>query len=208
MVFVSRSTMSWTAAPSLLLSIAVLAGCNMTAGQVSSPRTPIDQLVLSQSLLRSLEDLPFPLGTGETIEIETAWLPSHDDFNGDLSFVQAVISSWFIQQGAVVQQDHAKFRARVLLHAFGLDKKDVFFGIPPVQSVLIPLALPELTLYRNVRNRGYTRLSLELVDASSGRLLGLPLFTEAAVIHERFTLLFLLSWQSSDLLPSPRFLQQ
>lgn len=208
MVLLGKSSTRRLGGRFLFLCMVIFTGCNMTAGQVSSPRTPIDQLVLSQSLLRSLEDLAFPFDNGDTIAIETAWIPSHDDFSGDLPFAKAVISSWFMQQGAVVQHNKPRFRARVLLHAFGLDKKDVFFGLPPVQSILFPIALPELTLYRNVRNRGYTRLSLEVMDVSSGRLVGVPLVSEAAVIHERYTLLFLLSWQSSDLLPSPRSLQQ
>lgn len=187
----------------LLLSLTYIAGCNITAGQVSSPRTPIEQLLLTESLLRSLEEMVIPLRSGDVVTVETAWVPSHDDFKGDLPFAASVIASWFAQHGAVVGRENPKFRARVLLHAFGLDKKDVFFGVPPIQSVLIPIALPELTLYRNLRNRGYTRLSIDLVDMSSGRLVGIPWITEASVTHERYTVLFLLSWTSSDLLPPP-----
>jgi hypothetical protein len=192
----------------LLLGTAALAGCNMTAGLVSSPRTPIEQLVLTQSLLRSLEDMALPLRPGDSVAIETAWIPTHDDFKGDLPFAQSVVAAWLTRQGAVVNADEPRFHVRVLLHAFGLDKRDVFFGIPPIQSVLLPIALPELTLYRNERNRGYTRISIDVVEGMSGRLVGTPSVTEAAVIHERYTLLFLLSWQSSDLLPPPRSLQR
>jgi hypothetical protein len=187
----------------LVLTLTGIVGCNITAGQVSSPRTPIEQLLLTQSLLRSLEEMVIPLQSGDVVTVETAWVPSHDDFKGDLPFSASVIASWFAQQGAVVGGEHPKFRARVLLHAFGLDKKDVFFGVPPIQSVLIPIALPELTLYRNLRNRGYTRLSIDVVDTSTGRLVGLPWTTEASVTHERYTVLFLFSWTTSDLMPPP-----
>ena len=162
----------WCATALLLLSLACIEGCNITAGQVSSPRTPIEQLLLTQSLFRSLEEMVIPLQAGDVVTVETAWVPSHDDFKGDLPFAASVIASWFARHGAVVGGENPKFRARVLLHAFGLDKKDVFFGVPPIQSVLIPIALPELTLYRNLRNRGYTRLSIDLEDVSSGRLIG------------------------------------
>ncbi|HET9845130.1 MAG TPA: hypothetical protein VFQ02_05240 [Nitrospira sp.] len=187
----------------LLLSLACTAGCNITAGQVSSPRTPIEQLLLTQSLFRSLEEMVIPLRSGDVVTVETAWVPSHDDFKGDLPFAASVIASWFTRHGAIVGGEHPKFHARVLLHAFGLDKKDVFIGVPPIQSVLIPVALPELTLYRNLRNRGYTRLSIDVVDISSGRLVGTPWTTEGSVLHERYTVLFLFSWTASDLLPPP-----
>ncbi|ALA59119.1 hypothetical protein [Nitrospira moscoviensis] len=185
-----------------VLALAVL-GCNMTSGLVSSPRTPTEQLLLTQSLLRSLDQISLPLFPGATVTIDTAWPPTHADFGGDLTFAASVLTSWFAQQGAVIGGAAPTYRVRVLLHAFGLEKQDVFFGIPPIQSLLIPFALPELTLYRNVRNRGYTRLSIEIADAASGRLVGAPSVAEATVSHQRYTLLFLLSWQTTDLMPPP-----
>lgn len=187
----------------LLFGVLCISACNITAGQVSSPRSPVEQLLLTQSLLRSLEEMVIPLHSGDVVTVETAWVPSHDDFKGDLPFAASVIASWFAQQGAVVGGENPRFKARVLLQAFGLDKKDVFFGVPPIQSVFIPIALPELTLYRNLRNRGFTRLSIDIVDTSSGLLIGMPWTTEAAVTYERYTVLFLFSWTSSDLLPPP-----
>jgi hypothetical protein len=82
-------------------------------------------------------------------------------------------------------------------------KKMCSSAFPPIQSVLIPIALPELTLYRNLRNRGFTRLSIDLIDVSSGRPVGAAWATQAAVTHERYTVLFLFSWTSTDLLPPP-----
>jgi len=192
-----------TAAVWAVVGILTGIGCNMTAGLVSSPRTPIEQLLLTQSLLRSLEQQSIPIRPGESVVIETAWPPSHQDFAGDLAFAASILASWFARQGAVVGADHPVYRVRVLLHAFGLEKKDVFFGVPPIQSLLIPLSLPELTLYRSVRNRGYARLSIDIADAGSGRLIGEPSQSEATVYHEHYTLLFLISWKSTDLLPPP-----
>jgi hypothetical protein len=178
-------------------------GCTMTAGLVNSPRTPIEQLLLTQSLSRSLDQVLWPLKPGDSVALETAWPPTHADFAGDRLFAEAVLTSWVTQQGAVVRPDQPTYRVRVLLHAFGLDKKDTFFGVPPIQSLLVPFALPELTLYRDIRNRGYSRLSMDIVDVASGRLIGAPTLVEASVRDERYTLLFLLSWTSSDLMPPP-----
>jgi len=186
----------------LMLAIA-LCGCNMTGGLVSSPRTPIEQLLLTQSLLRSLDQATLPLKPGDSVAVETAWPPSHADFQGDLAFASSVLASWLAERGLIVGSDRATYRVRVLLHAFGVEKKDTFFGLPPIQSLLIPLALPELTLYRKVRDRGYTRVSLDITEVATGRLTGSPTLVEASVHHEQYTLLFLLSWTSSDLMPPP-----
>lgn len=183
------------------LVVLALPACNMTPGLVGSPRTPIEQLLLTQSLLRTLDQVTLPLRPGDSVVIETAWPPTHQDFAGDLPFAASVLASWCTQQGLIIGGDHPGYRMRVLLHAFGLDKKDTFVGVPPIQSLLLPIALPELTLYRNVLNRGYTRLTIDITDASTGRLVGFPLLAEASVRQELVTLLFLLSWKSSDLIP-------
>lgn len=44
---------------------------------------------------------------------------------------------------------------------------------------------------------------MDIVDVASGRLIGAPTLVEASVRDERYTLLFLLSWTSSDLMPPP-----
>ncbi len=40
-------------------------GCNMTAGLMGNPRTPTEQLLLTQSLLRSLDGAALPIRSGE-----------------------------------------------------------------------------------------------------------------------------------------------
>lgn len=178
-------------------------GCNLTAGLVPSPRTPIEQLLLTQALFRSLDQISLPIMSGESLSIELAGVPSHDDFNGDIAFSQAVLTSWFARKGATIGDvGTSTHRVRVLLHAFGVDKKDTFIGIPPVQSLVLPVALPELTLYQNSHRRGYARVSIDVFDAG-GRLISAPPPVEATVQHRRYTLLFLLSWDSTDLIPPP-----
>jgi hypothetical protein len=188
--------------PPLLLLLAVT-GCNMTAGMVGNPRTPVEQLLLTQALLRSLDDAALPLRPGDSVTIETASLPTHLNFEGDRAYAEAVITSWFARHGAVLGRAYPAYRVRILLHAFGVEKTDVFIGIPPIQSLLLPMALPELTLYRKLTDRGYARLSLDIIEERSGRAVASPPPVEALVQFSQYTLLFLFAWNSTDLIPPP-----
>lgn len=180
-----------------------VSGCTMTAGQVSSPRAPYEQLLLTQSLFRSLEEIAVPLKPGDSVAVEVAWPSSHGDFSADQLYAQAVLTSWLARQGATIGADSPTYRLHVLMHAFGVEKNDSFFGIPRIQSGFWPIALPELTLYSKVRHRGYSRLTMDLYDQKSGRLIALPSAADATVSFERYTLLFVLSWTSTDLIPPP-----
>jgi len=191
----------WTYLAGVVLAQSLFA-CNTTAGLVPSPRTPVEQLLMTQSLLRSLDQIALPLLSGESVSIQTAWLPTHADFERDQGFAEAIVTSWLAHKGAVIGEKEPTYRVHVLLHAFGLDKRDVFVGLPSIQSLFIPMALPELTVFRNLRNRGYARLSLDIFDVN-GRLISAPALVEASVQHERYTLLFVFSWRSTDLIPPP-----
>jgi hypothetical protein len=172
--------------------VAVASGCSMTTGFVSSARTPVEQLLLTQSLFRSLDHAALPLRPGDSIAVETAWPPTRQDFAGDKAYAEAVLLSWLTRKGAIIGRERPTYRLRVLLHAFGLEKTDSFVGIPFL-----------FTLYRNLHDRGYARLSFDIIDESSGRLVGAPSSVEAAVYFKRYTLLFFLSWNSTDLIPPP-----
>jgi hypothetical protein len=172
--------------------VAAAPGCHTTTDLVSSPRTPIDQLLLTQSLLRSLDDAALPLRPGDSISVDTAWPPTGQDFAGDKTYAEAVLLSWLGKKGAIIGREHPTYRFRVLLQALGVERKESFVGIPFL-----------FTLYRNVYSRGYARLSFDIIDESSGRLIGSPSPVEATVYFKRYTLLFLLSWTSTDLIPPP-----
>ncbi|HJT19678.1 MAG TPA: hypothetical protein VJ746_04360 [Nitrospira sp.] len=172
--------------------VVAAAGCHMTSGLVSSPRTPVEQLLLTQSLFRGLDDAALPLKPGDSIAVETAWPPTHQDFAGDKTYAEAVLVSWMVKKGAIIGRERPLYRFRVLLHAFGLERQESFVGIPFL-----------VTLYRKIHDRSYARLSFDIIDESSGRLVSSPSPVEASVYFKRYILFFLFSWTSTDLIPPP-----
>ena len=68
----------------------------------------------------------------------------------DQTLLQQVLTGWLGQQGYLVQKDekNATHRIDVIVGALGTELAGAFVGMPPIQSVLIPFALPELSLYK------------------------------------------------------------
>lgn len=180
----------------------VLAGCSVSRETSMTERTPLEQILLTQSLERSLDEVALPLPPGATVTIATVGITADEDEE----YAQELIRTWFRRQGFMVLEDDADdaaYDARITLHAFATEKSDAFFGIPPIQSVFIPLATPELTFYRKLRLRGVTRFTIDLFDHGKPTLVGTPKLYEAAVNFNRTTVLFIFTTSSTDLIPPP-----
>ena len=90
----------------------------------------------------------------------------------DLPMVRGFVEGRLGELGYQLQgrQQEARYRVRVMVQALGTEQGVTFFGMPPVQSVIIPFALPELTLFKLQNQRAYTRLSLDIFQTATGRL--------------------------------------
>lgn len=109
---------------------------------------------------------------------------------------------WLREKGLQVR-DEAPYVVRVTLHALGTDQTETFFGVPPIQSLIFPLALPELTFYRAVRQRGYTRLQMEISDQKTGEMVMETIPSEGAVFFNQYTFLLVFAFQRTDIVPPP-----
>ena len=180
----------------VLISI-LLSGCSQTQNTTTTARSTWEQLLLSQSLQRSLSSATIPLNPGETVAVEAVGL------TGDKDFAQSMVVSWLRQQGLYVRDEESTYLVRIILHAFGTEQSQSFFGVPAIQSTIIPFALPELSLYKAVRQRGYSRLSLEVSDKKSGILIASSPVYEGDVYFNQITFLLALGYNSTDIVPPP-----
>ncbi|MDQ6735910.1 MAG: hypothetical protein M3Z35_17650 [Nitrospirota bacterium] len=105
----------------------VLSGCALSYETTKSPRAPSEQLLLTQSLKRSLVDAVLPLRAGQTIVVETVGLTT------DQAFVSSLIEKWLSRGGLLLPKDGKEaLVAKVTLEAFGTLQDQTFFGIPPI----------------------------------------------------------------------------
>src|SRR4030095_2738805 len=88
---------------------------------------------------------------------------------GDLAFVKDAVAAHLGVLGYRIGQqgDDASYLVGVKVQSFGPSQSTSFFGMPPVQSVLIPFSLPQLTIYQNLAQDGYVRYCVQVIERAS-----------------------------------------
>jgi len=176
----------------------VLAGCSSVYETTKTARSPNEQLLLAQSLERGLIDAVLPIQPGQSVAVETVGLTA------DQAFVTARIEKWLSQEGLNLPKDGKEsLIARVTLDAFGTLQDLTFVGIPQISGGLIPIAVPELALYKAQRQRGLVRLSIDFIEKKTGRLIRSTPLYEGDAFYNQYTVFFAFNYRDTDLLPPP-----
>ncbi|KIO49768.1 hypothetical protein [Nitrosospira sp. NpAV] len=185
------------------VSIALLTGCSTTHKATQSARTPIEQLLISEAAIRSASptaERSLPIPKGANVILTTSGL------NTDQVLLQQVLTGWLGQQGyLVVQKDdkNATHRIDVIVGSLGTELSGTFIGMPPIQSTLIPFSLPELAFYKSQYQTGYAKFYMNIFELPSGKFAGSTSPFLADAYYNDYTVLFILSFNSTDLTSPP-----
>jgi hypothetical protein len=218
---------------SILLAICVpmlVFGCVLPREPTRTPRTAIEQLLLSQAITRSVKYLSIPVSSGQPVIVELAGYPQDRSLlqapfvtpqivtatqpadlpvirhpASDLPVVLSKIEARLGELGLPFRthREEARYLLRVVVEALGTEQGKTFFGMPPVQSVLIPFALPQITIYEQQRQRGYIRFTIDVYDARTGALIRSTPSYEGSAYYYQFTVFFFIEFAQSDLVVIP-----
>jgi hypothetical protein len=187
-----------------------LAGCALPREITKTPRSAIEQLLLGQALHRSLLNVSIPLPLHEPIFMEVSSLQSgfvapYLDHNLDQIFIKDTVASRMGSLGhrVVKAEQDATYVVRVVVEAFGTIQSSSFFGLPSIQSVIIPFSLPQLTVYQNLSQDGYVRYSLNVIERTSGTLIFSTPWYHQSTFHDQYTILFFITFRRTDLADAP-----
>jgi hypothetical protein len=173
-----------------------LSGCSSTYEATKTPRSPTEQLLITQSLQRTLIDAEVPISPGQTVAVETVGLTT------DQAFVTAFIEKWLSREGLNLPKDGKEsLIARVTLDAFGTLQDLTFFGIPNISAAL--LTIPEIAFYKVQKQLGMTRLSIDFIEKKTGRLVRSTPLYEGDAYYNKYTVLVFVNFSDTDLLPPP-----
>lgn len=177
----------------------LLSGCASTREPGKPLRTAIEQLLLSQALERTLEHVSLPLPDQAALVVEAVGLTR--DYPADQEYARQAIALQLARQGfrLVEREEEATYRMRVLIQTLGTEQGVVFLGLPPVQSVLLPFALPEIALYKDLHAAGLVRWAFSIFDRATGRLINSSPWYAASTYYNQYTLLFIVSFHLTDL---------
>ncbi|HEX6950355.1 MAG TPA: hypothetical protein VF127_12220 [Nitrospira sp.] len=212
--------------------VPLLASCTIPREITKTARSAIEQLLLAEALNRSLLDVALPLSVDESLYMEVTGLQlgylsplvpltsvaasgetstiatstsAYFSPANDLAFVKDAVAAHLGVLGYRVakREEDASYRVRVVVQSFGTSQSTSFFGMPPIQSVLIPFSLPQLTVYQNLAQDGYVRYGVEVIERSTGRLFYSTPWHSHRTFHDQYTVLFFFTWRVTDLEEAP-----
>src|SRR4029079_5850810 len=111
-----------------------------------------------------LVPLPSVSSSGEASTI-TSSTSGYFSPAGDLAFVKDALAAHLgvLGYGFAKGKEGCSYLVRVVVQSFGTSQSISFFGMPPVQSVIIPFSLPQLTIYQNLAQDGYVRYGVQVI---------------------------------------------
>ena len=121
----------------------------------------------------------------------------------ETAYVRDSVVAVLGRNGYRIPVQDATYLVRVMVESIGTMQGLTFFGLPPIQSVVIPFALPELALYKLQKQSGYARLRLDLYDNRTGELVGSSATLIGRTYYDQYTVLFYITWAKTDLTAPP-----
>lgn len=186
-----------------LVIIVLMSACTATHKNTQTPRTATEQLLLSEAVLKSLPqhiDTPLPIPSGAKVVIDTSGI------SADQHIVHQAMAGWLGQHGYLVQnnKENATHWVNVTVESLGTEYADIFFGIPPIQGGLIPVATPELAIYKAEYQTGYVKFHFDIFELPSGRFVQTTAPFIAEKFYNSYTLLLMFSFKKTDLIAPPQ----
>lgn len=188
------------------LILGMLPGCG-TMNTLPAPASPtaIQQFLMAQAVGRSLPKekiIPLPLTYGDTVSLNVTGLSVETGLTVSQQFLKGAIGDWLGERGLKIDLDStkAKYRIQILVEALGVEQENSLFGIPPIQSTLLPIALPQMALYAKQNLSGYTRFRLRIYEAATGQFVGSTPWFQASTYFNEYTVLFFFDFQRTDLI--------
>lgn len=178
----------------------ILSACSSTQKITNSARTATEQLLITEAVMRSLpkqRDLPFPIPRGAAIKLEVTGI------SADKDVVKGIVAGWLGLHGYVVQDENASHRINIVVNSLGTELGSKFFGIPPIQASLLPISLPELSLFKAENQAGYARFHFDIFELPSNHFIASSSPFLGDTFYNAYTVLLLFSFNKTDLISPP-----
>jgi len=176
----------------VIAGVALCGGLNGCVQRVWShtPRTALEQLVLSGAVDAALAKFEVPELAGKKVHADFANLKAYDQ-----EYIKVATRARLARLGAVLVETAAEadYVAEVASGALGNEFKDWSFGVPPIPMPGSPTSFPELSLYKDVEQTGVVKL-LIFVHAK-GRFVASGQYYAKCDRDEGFLLFFRLQWR-------------
>ncbi|HEV8642091.1 MAG TPA: hypothetical protein VGV13_13405 [Methylomirabilota bacterium] len=183
--------------PAVVVVTAVLAlGAGCTVRQVTmTGRSATEQELLVRALERAMAQLDTTRRPGRRVALELyAW-------TRDQAFAREFVAAQLAARGAnmVGAEAEADLRLKVFASILGLDRGETLLGLPALQVPVVSVPIPEIALFKWVRNRGRAEVQAYLYDPRSGEFRNRLFDGVGRSKYDEFTILVFVGFAVSDL---------
>src|SRR5262245_45783035 len=119
--------------------------------------------------------------------------PTSPDLGVMRSFVEGRLAE--LGYAPVDRRENAELWIRVLVLALGTDQGQSFFGMPAIQSSVIPFSTPPLVLYEAQRQIAYVRYRLQIYDARTRTWHVPSRWYDGLAYYNQYTVLFFITFR-------------
>ncbi|GKS70362.1 hypothetical protein W03_23660 [Nitrosomonas sp. PY1] len=195
--------MTQTVLKTLFSCIAIatfLSACSVTQKNTQSVRTATEQLLITESVLRSLpkdRNMPFPIPRESKVKLDVTGV------SADKDIVKGIVAGWLGMHGYIPTDEGASHRINIIVNSLGTEFATTFFGIPPISASFIPISLPELAIYKSDSQLGYSKFYFDIFETASGKFLASSSPFIAESFSNKYTFLFLFTYNKTDIVSPP-----
>ena len=182
-----------------LVALSFLAGGCAFSVQVPPTQPPaITQQLLARSLERALAQLDVKRFAGQQVDAEVFTQ------SGNQAFVKQLVVAWLGEQGIRVAPGDVALTLRVFAPVFGTDQGQSLIGIPAFQAPLVGVVVPEIALFKWVRNRGQAEVQVYSFDGKTNAFIDKSPVRTGRAKFDDFTVLLIINFSVTDVDKPPR----
>jgi hypothetical protein len=149
----------------ILCLFVMLAGCAISTQISNTQRSSVEQELLVRSFERALAGLDTQEFKGKTVVV---------DFYGltpDKDFMKEFFIAWLQGQQVQIATDpkQAQLQLKVFAPVLAVDQGQSFVGSPSFTVPILGFAIPEISLFKDVKHSGHAEVKIYTIDAVTGK---------------------------------------
>jgi hypothetical protein len=117
---------------------------------------------------------------------------------GEHKFAAAYLETWFRAHGVKVGGEAPDLRLQIYLLTLGTDRGQSFIGIPSFQLPVLAVPVPEIALFKWIRNRGRADVRIYAFDPKTAEFVETLPETTGRSKFDDFTILVVIAFSVSD----------
>ena len=177
----------------------LLAGCASAVDLTPTSPSATSQLLVFRALERAVADLDLTRLRGRRVALEVISQLGELGLEKEPKFAAAYLETWLRAKGVEVGADHPELRLHAYLLTLGSDRGQTFEGIPAFQVPVLTIPVPEIALFKWVRNRGRADLRVYAFDATQRTFVEVLPDTTGRSKFDDFTILLVAGFTVTDL---------